>query len=325
MPNNSQGRFDKLFHVLSNFFQIIGTIAAVIALLIAVRAYANPQVLEVIVSVITGDEIPTPAAPTPSPIVQTVIVSPTPVSIAISTHSLSTNTPVPTNTAQPQPTETPTLTPTGTPTNIPTNTATSTPTPTPIPPPEFFDSFDSGFSPLWTVENLDDWGTVDGQLVSNKPNVEMSIGNLAWSNYGVELTMISGVGKRLYRPCANITCSDDPPNYCRLRIMQTAPENSLDIQMNQDSIRWFYGDSYLSADRDDEIQNTEVLDLELPYTVRVTAQLLESGNTEVITYINGEQVKQISRNDFQNGYVSLFCKAQGSFLDDFSVTPLSSP
>jgi len=139
-----------------------------------------------------GESIPTTAValvqPTrtvqPLPLTGTSTSEPT-ATLTLSPTASLTPQPTPTNTFTAQPTNTPLPTNTTGPTSTSTETPTETSTPSPTPGFEFFDDFEAGMKPEWTLISGDPQ-FVNGMLTTST-SVRMIVGEESWSNYVVEL------------------------------------------------------------------------------------------------------------------------------------------
>jgi hypothetical protein len=197
----------------------------------------------------------------------------------------------PTNTPIPTATLTPTIT------RTPTDTPTPTFTPTPVPPPEFYDSFDGGLRTEWRA-NADDWASINRQLVSLKNDVWLHIGHEAWSNYSIEVDVLDGLnyGDMGYRG-----------QFCNIVILDTERDHNLKLRLYRRRVEWYRNNT--------AIPNGTVVGLELPYTVRITAQ-----GSLITTFINDRQVGEMNLSDYDHGSVGLYCSEAGSTFDNFRVS-----
>ena len=132
----------------------------------------------------------------------------------------------PTNTMLPifTPTSTFTDTPVPTDTLVPTNTPIPSPTLVPTQPPTFFDDFENGLNPAWTVV----YGkpTIsDGQLAAGEETL-LSVGDPTWTDYQVEFDVWMG----------RFTCQDALSSF--LGVRATDIDNMLQLRFHTCETEW---------------------------------------------------------------------------------------
>lgn len=162
-----EGKWDKVFHYSIGCLGLVGVLATVITLLVALVEPAR-----VVIWLQTYASLPTP-----TPL---VIIAPSPA-------PLPTSTPYPTYTREPTYTPLPTYTPYPTPTPLPT-LPTATPSPIPLLQLPFLDDFDNGPRPEWQPIS-GNWRMVNGQYTSTGSRFEWVysvVGDPNWRDYVIE-------------------------------------------------------------------------------------------------------------------------------------------
>jgi hypothetical protein len=182
--------------------------------------------------------------------------------------------------------------------------------------PLFLDTFDTGISPEWSIEDKAAWASVNGQLTSLSGNSLMAIGDPNWTNYAVSTDVVS-VTDNLNTMCALLIQSDEDDNATidRMLPLMFGHEKWADHDWGY-GLFWAKPDGEL--DRPDEIPGAWLGSFTPPYNLQVS---IKSDGT-IITLVDGEQAANIVMPDFGVGRPAIWCNNEGVVLDNFSVTAL---
>lgn len=183
-------------------------------------------------------------------------------------------------------------------------TATDTPV---IPLPEFFDNFNTGFSPQW--ENTGSWRREDDMatLKAGVTQGRMVVGDVSWTNYTVEVDVTSG--------------GDDFSSYLAgIVVHYRDEENFVQFVIDCD----YPGNSFWQFVKNGRRYDVPPTDADLPdctpYHVIVTVQ-----DHTYSAYLNGELISSFNSDLFESGKVGLLSGYNyGEFpaaFDNFTVRP----
>lgn len=174
-----------------------------------------------------------------------------------------------------------------------------------IPGPIFYDTFDTGLRPEWESEADNAWGSVNGQLTNLVGGHYLQLGDFDWTNYLLSVDVVQVI----------YTKASDR---CRLKIsgdtnQDDKPDRRLEMLFAPGYLDW------QTPDTDNELPNSQVVDLQTPYNLKV--QVRENG--AVTTLINDEVVLELVLAGYTQGKISLTCYRDGSVFDNFAVWPLN--